>query len=481
MMKPASLLLRSFSALVAMILLILISACKFNIDTGQCLSANGGCVAETTLPVSTVSRPINDTGITACGDYAYGDAVVTHNNNVDCAAVGATQTVAGVETANGNNTVPAGQDAVYGRDAQAAAGTLVKTGAGHAGFDFTKLDANGDDLDASALSWACVRDNVTGLVWENKTNDGGLHDRDNTYTWYSTDANNNGGNAGTGNGGVNTQQFAADVNATTLCGRNNWRLPHKEELSGIVARDRYTPNPTIDSNFFANTLASHIYWTASPAYNSGNNSTLAWAVYFSYGYEGLLSKNTARSVRLVSGDVLHAGETLSGCQASIYASKVDAIYNDHGDGTVTDTQTGLMWAKCPLGLSDAACATGTATTANWKQHKPPMMLNFWDITTGVCLQQRNYAHWQNLPVQVLRSTARCSRIQVAPITGRHRRMPILDTPPGSSISALASRSTTVKVVAIACVSSVADCSSSQHPAMPVLVGRLCLRQLSYAT
>ena len=37
-----------------------------------------------------------------------------------------------------------------------------------------------------------------------------------------------------------------------------------------------------------------------------------------------------------------------------------ARYVSHGDGTVTDPKTGLMWKQCPEGLSGAACTTGTA-------------------------------------------------------------------------------------------------------------------------
>jgi len=47
---------------------------------------------------------------------------------------------------------------------------------------YTKLDASGNDLPDSATSWVMVRDNVTQLIWEVKTDDGSIHDRDNTYT-----------------------------------------------------------------------------------------------------------------------------------------------------------------------------------------------------------------------------------------------------------------------------------------------------------
>ena len=55
------------------------------------------------------------------------------------------------------------------------------------------------------------------------------------------------------------------------------------------------------------------------------------------------------------------------CNASMEIRKPDGIYVNHGDGTVTDTQTGLMWQQCSLGQSGAACATGSATAYNWKQ------------------------------------------------------------------------------------------------------------------
>jgi hypothetical protein len=35
-------------------------------------------------------------------------------------------------------------------------------------------------------------------------------------------------------------------------------------------------------------------------------------------------------------------------------------FTDHGDGTITDNVTGLLWQKCSLGLSGSDCTTGTA-------------------------------------------------------------------------------------------------------------------------
>ena len=67
------------------------------------------------------------------------------------------------------------QDARYGRDAQA----MARIGGGEAGFDFTALNASGQTTPptSGATPHPCVRDNVTGLVWEVKTADGGLRDQ----------------------------------------------------------------------------------------------------------------------------------------------------------------------------------------------------------------------------------------------------------------------------------------------------------------
>jgi hypothetical protein len=41
-------------------------------------------------------------------------------------------------------------------------------------------------------------------------------------------------------------------------------------------------------------------------------------------------------------------------------------FQDNGDATVTDQSTGLMWARCPEGLSGTGCATGAAAAFTWE-------------------------------------------------------------------------------------------------------------------
>jgi len=66
----------------------------------------------------------------------------------------------------------------------------------------------GNDLPDSATEWVMVRDNLTGLIWEIKQAGDDVqdysnpHDADNTYTWYDSNPDTNGGYAGTPGGGT---------------------------------------------------------------------------------------------------------------------------------------------------------------------------------------------------------------------------------------------------------------------------------------
>ena len=215
----------------------------------------------------TPTGALNDTGIDWGGDYESG-------NNSDC-----------------SSNISAPQDCHQGRDADS--GTNDDSD-GHAGFSFTKLDSNGNTLDASDTEWYCVQDNVTDLIWEVKTDDGSERDKDNKYRWggltaigrdssnregdYYDDWNNLVNTANSGNG---------------LCGFTDWRVPDIEELRSIVDYSR--TNPSIDINYFPNTR-SDWYWSASPG---AYDSYVAWLLSFGYGYDSDSESDYNYHVRLV--------------------------------------------------------------------------------------------------------------------------------------------------------------------------------------
>jgi hypothetical protein len=233
-----------------------------------------------------------DTGQTLCYDVA-----------------GATVTCTTVNPANRD-------DGRYGRDPTSVAGALTKTGAGAAGFDYSKIANDGSTLAAGTalggnpIDWACTKDNTTGLTWEVKTTGASdLRKSTHTYTWYSTDAASNGGNAGnTGSNTCaatlpgnqcNTQAYVAAVNAATLCGNNDWRLPSVKELESLVnfSVPATGAAPTIEATYFPNT-AINWYWTAT------NNSAVpanVWVVYFYGGNSNAYLKSDFNYVRLVRG------------------------------------------------------------------------------------------------------------------------------------------------------------------------------------
>ena len=224
-------------------------------------------------PVEVGIGLLNDTGITTCSDW--------NTNGYDCPLV----------------DFP-GQDGDYGRDV-----TNNDDGDGHAGFSFTKIDGSGNDLAASASEWSCVRDNVTGLLWEVKTDDGGLHDWDWRHTWYEPDPAKNGGFVGYQNGGscggtseCDTHGYVEAVNRAGWCGHKDWRMPTVEELEGIVSFDRYYPS--IDAAYFPRTVFGW-HWSGSPYAGSSGS---AWVVSFDFGdsyYYG--GRYYGGAVRLVRG------------------------------------------------------------------------------------------------------------------------------------------------------------------------------------
>jgi hypothetical protein len=145
-------------------------------------------------------------------------------------------------------------------------------------------------------------------MWENKTDDNGLRDKDHTYTWYNTDTTNNGGNAGTENGGTcsggtgcDTQTYVTDVNAIGLCGYTNWRMPTVEELQGIA--DMWRANPAIDPTYLPTMGNPGGIYRYRSSTSLSSDASYAWDVVFTRGLDASDNdKSIANAVRLVSGN-----------------------------------------------------------------------------------------------------------------------------------------------------------------------------------
>ena len=193
-----------------------------------------------------------------------------------------------------------------GRDADDAG--LNKIGNGLRGFDFTKLDENGDDLLETAGLWSCVRDNHTGLVWEVKhAGDEGIRSSSQNFHWYEPDPKRNGGvdfssnrvTAGTigsldcgsadpeKSGKVcDTQFFVAEMNRTKMCGLTGWRLPEIKELRSIAVYQRpgdEVDNSFVDVNYFPFLSVGDFYLSATTVHDASRDGSSVWTMRFLNG------------------------------------------------------------------------------------------------------------------------------------------------------------------------------------------------------
>ena len=165
---------------------------------------------------------------------------------------------------------------------------------------YTKLDAAGAVLPDAATAWVMVKDNVTGLIWENKTADASIHDGSKTFTWCDKNPATNGGNqgtcgTGTGTAATDTAAFIKALNDGRFGGFPDWRLPTARELTTIADRSRVSPS--VNAAWFPNTVSSY-YWSST---TYASSTDYAWCVYFYYGYVGGYSKTDAYAVRAVRG------------------------------------------------------------------------------------------------------------------------------------------------------------------------------------
>jgi hypothetical protein len=242
-------------------------------------------------------------------------AVLVHpqvNTTINDTGVSVNGTADGVTTTY-QNDFP-GQDAQYGLDRVSASGVIDKTGRGDGGFDFTRLNANGDPVDDINLPFSCVRDNVTGLVWEVKTqaDTTDLHYTNQVFTWYQEADNGNfsgvqnaaSESCNIANQQCNTSEFVETVNTVGRCGFFDWRIPTHYELQSILHYGK-SQAPLLDTDYFPNSgsaVNGQIwYWTRQSSADgvTADIARNAWAIDFATGVDNFLSKSGEYRLRLV--------------------------------------------------------------------------------------------------------------------------------------------------------------------------------------
>jgi hypothetical protein len=302
------------------------------------ITASLGGTTSPAVIVTVRARALNDTGISYGQCYQVGSYVLGACDSGSVLAVVL-------------------QDGQVGRDA-----TLATNGSGDGklGFSFT------------AVTGGCVQDNVTGLMWEVKTADAvpGLRDWLKAYSNYSP-ANDPGGPFGYGKAGDATG-FKNAVNANTLCGFNDWRLPTANELQSLVDYgEAGAGGLAIDTTWFPNIHPARSgFWAAEPDVSAFSNFPPSGAWFVSFGNGSILSDSVRfpHPVRLVRG-------------AAPAKSYVISI----GGTEVTDQETGLVWRRCLEGMSfGGVSCTGTATpftheAALLQFAVGPSALRFWRL------------------------------------------------------------------------------------------------------
>jgi hypothetical protein len=153
---------------------------------------------------------------------------------------------------------------------------------------------DGDLQKGAALAYTdngdgTITDNNTGLVWEKKSSDGGIHDKSATYSWASTF---------TLIGQLNTMNFA---------GHNDWRVPNVRELESIIDHD--IDGPAVTGAFNNNCMTGCTVTTCSCTGSgvSWSSTTYipspaeAWVLNFGAGEVFPSGKSNNHFVRAVRG------------------------------------------------------------------------------------------------------------------------------------------------------------------------------------
>ena len=244
---------------------------------------------------------------------------------------------------NGNviSPCPAYGQSYYGQDGSSTANINP--------MSYTKLDSSGNALPDNAKSWAMIKDNVTNLIWENKTSIGkgadysDPHNADNTYYWYDSSSTSWPTCTGTLSD-TDTAVFISALNTFKFGGYSDWRLPTINELATIVNFGNTYPGPAIDSAYFPNTQANNFWSSNSVTYaDTGINGEIYEAYTMDFGNMAGMGGSSSYGNKgncpsgYGSGDLWYA--------RAVRGPQTSPFFILNSDGTVTDSNTGLMWSQ----------------------------------------------------------------------------------------------------------------------------------------
>jgi len=191
------------------------------------------------------------------------------------------------------------------------------------------------------VSGDCVTDNLTGLMWAKNAN---LPNK--PKDWQAA------------------LDYVASINTGSgLCGHQDWHLPNINELESLVNAGEANTATWLISQGFSN-VKSDYYWSSTSL--TGGNSSYAWPVDMWSGamqwHAGSTCNHSKSNFYYIwpvredtAADEAPAWLWKTG-QKTKYSTGDDGDlekgiawpsprFIDHGNGTVTDNLTGLMWTK----------------------------------------------------------------------------------------------------------------------------------------
>jgi len=179
---------------------------------------------------------------------------------------------------------------------------------------YKKLDYNGNEIKDN-MNWEngfrMVKDENTGLIWEVKSNEeNDINNSERKYNWEEA------------------KEYVKNLNDIKYCGRDDWRLPNKDELRSIINYE--LDSSAVDSFYFPN-ITGDFYWT---------NNIYKMQSYFAWGISLGIGSATALSQHIKKHTI-----AVSGGYNSLFGTTDESRFVDNGDGTITDKVTNLMWQK----------------------------------------------------------------------------------------------------------------------------------------